>query len=64
MDKKTDQKTGILDHIMGGITYMIPCVVAGGLLMAIGYLLDDYSINPANYGYNTQPQPFLQKQER
>ena len=53
------KKTGILDHIMGGITYMIPCVVAGGLLMAIGYLLDDYSINPANYGYNTELASFF-----
>lgn len=59
MEKKESRVSKILDHIMGGINYMIPCVVAGGMLMAIGYLLDDYSINPKNYGYNTQTAAFF-----
>lgn len=47
------KKLGFLDHILNGIGYMLPCVVAGGILMGIGYMLDDVSINAANYGYNT-----------
>lgn len=57
--KKKSKVSVVLEHIMGGITYMIPCVVAGGLMMAIGYMLDDYSINPSNYGYNTEVAAFF-----
>ncbi|MDR1542440.1 MAG: PTS fructose transporter subunit IIC [Clostridiales bacterium] len=46
-------KNSFLDHILNGIKYMLPCVVAGGILMGAGYMLDDISINPSNYGYNT-----------
>lgn len=37
---------------MDGIGYMLPLVVAGGILMGIGYMLDNPSVNPAHYGYN------------
>ena len=47
------KKTTFLDHILNGIGYMLPCVVAGGILMGLGYMLDDISIDAANYGYNT-----------
>lgn len=50
--EKTKKKR-FLDHILNGIGYMLPCVVAGGILMGLGYMLDDASVNPANYGYNT-----------
>ena len=51
-----ENKTGVaqvMSHIMGGIDYMLPCVVAGGILMGIGYMTDNFALNPANYGYNT-----------
>lgn len=32
---------------------MLPFVVGGGILIAIAFMLDDYSINPANFGMNT-----------
>ena len=38
---------------MSGVTHMLPFVVGGGILIAIAFLLDDYSINPANFGMNT-----------
>ena len=38
---------------MSGVTHMLPFVVGGGILIAISFLLDDYSINPANFGMNT-----------
>lgn len=42
-----------LQHILNGIGYMLPCVVAGGILMGLGYMFDDAAIDLANYGYNT-----------
>lgn len=53
MAETAEKKAGVLDHIMNGIGFMLPCVVAGGVLMGIGFMLDDYSINPENYGHNT-----------
>lgn len=43
----------IYKHLMNGVTHMLPFVVSGGILIAIAFLLDDYSINPANFGMNT-----------
>ena len=43
----------IYRHLMNGVTHMLPFVVGGGILIAIAFLLDDYTINPANFGMNT-----------
>ncbi len=43
----------IYKHLMNGVTHMLPFVVGGGILIAIAFLLDDYSINPSNFGMNT-----------
>ena len=43
----------IYKHLMNGVSHMLPFVVGGGILIAIAFLLDDYSINPANFGTNT-----------
>lgn len=40
-------------HLMNGVSHMLPFVIGGGILIAIAFLLDDYSINPANFGTNT-----------
>lgn len=40
-------------HLMNGVSHMLPFVVGGGILIAIAFLLDDYSIDPANFGSNT-----------
>ena len=45
--------TKIYKNLMNGVTHMLPFVVGGGILIAIAFLLDDYSINPANFGMNT-----------
>ncbi len=55
---KENKKT-FLTHILNGINYMLPCVVAGGILMGLGYMFDDAAINPANYGYNTATASFF-----
>ena len=43
----------IYKHLMNGVSHMLPFVIGGGVLIAIAFLLDDYSINPANFGSNT-----------
>ena len=43
----------IYRHLMNGVTHILPFVVGGGILIAIAFLLDDYSIDPSNFGMNT-----------
>ena len=52
-DEKEGVGTKIYKHLMNGVTHMLPFVVGGGILIAIAFLLDDYSINPSNFGMNT-----------
>jgi PTS system fructose-specific IIC component len=43
----------IYKHLMNGVSHMLPFVIGGGILIAIAFLLDDYSIDPSNFGSNT-----------
>lgn len=43
----------IYKNLMNGVSHMLPFVVGGGILIAIAFMLDDYSIDPANFGMNT-----------
>lgn len=52
-DEKEGFGTKIYKHLMNGVTHMLPFVVGGGILIAIAFLLDDYSIDPSNFGMNT-----------
>ena len=58
-NKNEKQKGGIYKHLMNGVTHMLPFVVGGGILIAIAFLLDDYSINPSNFGMNTPVAAFF-----
>ena len=49
----------IYRHLMNGVTHMLPFVVGGGILIAISFLLDDYSIDPSNFGMNTPVAAFF-----
>ena len=40
-------------HLMNGVSHMLPFVIGGGILIALAFLIDDYNINPANFGKNT-----------
>ena len=53
--EETNENNGksVYKHLMSGVTHMLPFVVGGGILIAIAFLLDDYSINPSNFGMNT-----------
>ena len=37
----------------------VPIVVGGGIMIALAFLLDDYSIDPANFGMNTPVAAFF-----
>ena len=49
----------VYKHLMNGVTHMLPFVVGGGILIAIAFLLDDYSIDPSNFGMNTPVAAFF-----
>lgn len=40
-------------HLMNGVSHMLPFVIGGGILIALAFLFDDYSVDPANFGKNT-----------
>lgn len=46
-------------HLMNGVSHMLPFVIGGGILIALAFLLDDYSINPTNFGMNTPVAAFF-----
>lgn len=52
-DEKEGIGTQIYKHLMNGVTHMLPFVVGGGILIALAFLFDDYSIDPSNFGMNT-----------
>lgn len=65
MEKQNTNKQSfgkqIYEHLMNGINHMLPFVIGGGLLMALAFLFDDYSINPAKFGSNTPFAAFLKQ---
>ena len=46
-------------HLMNGVSHMLPFVIGGGILIALAFLFDDYSIDPSNFGMNTPFAAFL-----
>lgn len=62
-EESSNEKEGLgrqfYKHLMNGVSHMLPFVVGGGILIAIAFLLDDYSINPANFGMNTPVAAFF-----
>lgn len=49
----------IYKDLMNGVSHMLPFVIGGGILIALAFLLDDYSIDPANFGKNTPVAAYL-----
>lgn len=60
-EKVDDEGVGhkIYKHLMNGVSHMLPFVIGGGILIALAFLFDDYSINPSNFGSNTAFAAFL-----
>lgn len=44
---------GIYKHLMNGVSFMLPFVVAGGILMAISFMFGTQSSNTASSQYNS-----------
>ena len=49
----------IYKNLMNGVSNMLPFVVAGGILIALSFLFDNYEIDPANFGKNTPIAAYL-----
>ena len=45
--------------LMNSVSHMLPFVIGGGILIAVAFLLDDYSLNPANFGSNLPQAAFF-----
>ena len=65
---KTQQSAGgandtfahsLYKHLMNGVSHMLPFVVGGGIMIALAFLLDDYTIDPSNFGMNTPVAAFF-----
>ncbi len=52
-DEKESPIRKIYKHLMNGVSHMLPFVIGGGILIALAFLFDDYSIDPSNFGKNT-----------
>lgn len=61
VEESSDESIGrrIYKDLMNGVSNMLPFVIGGGILIALAFLLDDYSINPSNYGMNTPVAAFF-----
>ena len=46
-------------NLMNGVSHMLPFVVGGGIMIALAFLLDDYTIDPSNFGMNTPAAAFF-----
>lgn len=64
-EDSSDEKEGvgrqIYKHLMNGVSHMLPFVIGGGILIALSFLLDDYSIDPSKFGSNTPMAAFFMK---
>lgn len=45
--------------LMNGVSHMLPFVIGGGILIALAFLFDDFSIDPSNFGKNTPLAAYL-----
>jgi PTS system fructose-specific IIC component len=51
----------IYKDLMNGVSHMLPFVIGGGILIALAFLFDNYSIDPSHFGSNTPFAAFLMK---
>ena len=59
MGEKDSLGRTIYKHLMNGVSHMLPFVIGGGILIALAFLFDDYSIDPSNFGKNTPLAAYL-----
>lgn len=52
------QKTGLYQHLMTGVNYMLPFVIAGGILIAISFAFGITASDPTADNYNVLAEAF------
>ncbi len=58
-DESESMGRRIYKNLMNDVSHMLPFVIGGGILIALAFLLDDYSIDPSNFGKNTPVAAYL-----
>ena len=63
-ESKGGRSSGSIGHqiytqLMNGVSHMLPFVIGGGILIALAFLFDDYTIDPSNFGKNTELAAFF-----
>lgn len=59
LDESSSHK--VYKHLMNGVSHMLPFVIGGGILIALAFLIDNFAINPKNFGSNTETAAFFMK---
>ena len=58
-DTKDSFGRSLYKNLINGVSHMLPFVVGGGIMIALAFLLDDYAIDPSNFGMNTPVAAFF-----
>ena len=58
-DTKDSFGRSLYKNLMNGVSHMLPFVVGGSIMIALAFLLDDYAIDPSNFGMNTPVAAFF-----
>ncbi|VBB07154.1 phosphotransferase system fructose-specific iib subunit [Lucifera butyrica] len=51
-EKKKQQQTGLYKHLMSGVNFMLPFVIAGGILIAFSFMFGIHAGDPKDPSYN------------
>jgi len=57
-EKKKSQQTGLYRHLMSGVNYMLPFVIAGGILIAFSFMFGIHAGDPKDPSYNVFAEAF------
>lgn len=57
-EKKKNQRTGLYKHLMSGVNYMLPFVIAGGILIAFSFMFGIRAGDPNDPSYNVLAEAF------
>ncbi len=58
-EKQSTDSNAVYKHLMNGVSHMLPFVIGGGIMIALAFLVDDYKIDPDNFGMNTPVAAFF-----
>lgn len=62
IDAKDSFGRQIYNHLMNGVSHMLPFVIGGGILIALAFLFDTFNpTNPSGFGSGTPLSAFLMK---